>query len=261
MTRKESTFRRILVAVDDTEQIQSVLEYAALLATLVRAELAGLLVEDEDLLQLAHLPFASEISRCSGAARILEPLSVERQLRLRADRMRKALRRIETEHRLRTSLEVIRGRLAPEAVFAHASADVVFIVGRRQHVESKKAARRASTRHVAPICVLYDHSESAARALEVGANLSASMDARLIVMFPGGAESPREASKGLQARQELLSQNIQVQLVALGVNEALGDLIRRQHCRVLVLPMPRTGAAEHELDFSMLPGTTIALVR
>ena len=261
MTGKEITLKQILVALDDVEQLQSVLEAAAVLAVRVQAELTGLLVQDEDLLQLAHLPFASEISLCSATPRTLEPLAVERQHRLRAERLRRALKRLETEHRLRTSLQVVRGRLAPETVFTQVSADVVFIVGRRQHVDRMEAARRAPTRRVAPICVYYDYSESAGRVLEVGANLSTSMQARLIVIFPEESEPPHEALKTLSARLGSPFQHIEVQLKSIGVKEGLADLVRRQHCRLLVLAMPRAGAVGYGRDSSMMLGIPIALVR
>ncbi|MGB7837261.1 MAG: universal stress protein, partial [Terrimicrobiaceae bacterium] len=54
--------RRILVALDASAHSRAALEAACELALGLDAELSGLFVEDINLLRLAQLPFASEIS-------------------------------------------------------------------------------------------------------------------------------------------------------------------------------------------------------
>jgi hypothetical protein len=87
------------------------------------------------------------------------------------------------------------------------------------------------------------------------------MQARLIVIFPEESEPPHEALKTLSARLGSPFQYIEVQLKSIGVKEGLADLVRRQHCRLLVLAMPRAGAAGYGRDSSMMLGIPIALVR
>ena len=54
-------FDRILVALDESEDHQRVLQSAAEVAARLKAELRGLFVEDVNLLRLAELPCAREV--------------------------------------------------------------------------------------------------------------------------------------------------------------------------------------------------------
>lgn len=78
------TRRRVFVAIDDTSQSEAVIDTAALLAASLSAELNGILVEPQDLLDAASLPMTSIVSFHGEAVAPYDLLSLKRSLRLRA---------------------------------------------------------------------------------------------------------------------------------------------------------------------------------
>jgi K+-sensing histidine kinase KdpD len=93
----KSRIGRIVVSLDAASEIATAIDTAARLAAHWKAQLHGVFVEDEDLLNLAGLPFARQITLQSGA----EPLTVEdveRHLRAAADRARRALATAAARH-------------------------------------------------------------------------------------------------------------------------------------------------------------------
>ncbi|RME35166.1 MAG: hypothetical protein D6786_02685, partial [Gammaproteobacteria bacterium] len=68
---------RIVIALDLDTGARPALELAATLAALLDRELEALFVQDQDLLNLAALPFVSEIDRLSGVSRHLDPGTLE----------------------------------------------------------------------------------------------------------------------------------------------------------------------------------------
>jgi len=82
---------RVLVTFDTFPLGQAALEAAAGLASGLGAELAGLFVEDINLMRMAELPFARELGLSSAAVRRVEAIELERTLRLQAERVRTAL--------------------------------------------------------------------------------------------------------------------------------------------------------------------------
>jgi nucleotide-binding universal stress UspA family protein len=85
--------RRILVGIDASNASLDALEAAASLAARLGSELAGLFVEDEDLLRLAALPFGDIVRSPSGERERLDRASVEATLRAVASHAREVLER------------------------------------------------------------------------------------------------------------------------------------------------------------------------
>jgi nucleotide-binding universal stress UspA family protein len=107
---EERVFRRILVALDASAPSLAALEAAADLAFRLRAELAGLFVEDEDLMRLAALPFARAFSPDAADLSHIDPEAMRRALRAQADRARRALEAVARRHRVTSSFRVARGQ-------------------------------------------------------------------------------------------------------------------------------------------------------
>lgn len=82
---------RIVVVFDTTPLGEAALEAAAGLAAALEAELAGLFVEDIDLVRMAQLPFAAELGLASAVLRRIEASDLERAFRLQAERSRERL--------------------------------------------------------------------------------------------------------------------------------------------------------------------------
>ena len=76
---------RVVVALDAASENRAAIGAAARLAARWKARLHGVFVEDDDLIRLAHLPFARQVTLGIG----VEPLTLqhaERQIRVFAER-------------------------------------------------------------------------------------------------------------------------------------------------------------------------------
>jgi hypothetical protein len=99
---------RVVIQLDAASETHDAIDTAARLAAHEQAPLQGIFVEDEDLLGLAILPFARQVSLGAGS----EPLTldhVEWQLRVAADRARLDLAAAAERHGVAWSFEVVRG--------------------------------------------------------------------------------------------------------------------------------------------------------
>jgi len=81
-------FKRILLALEPPGIQQASLELALQLARAYGAELAGLLIEDMNLLRAAALPFTSEVLWRDAGERRLDPNQLDRSLRAEAERLK-----------------------------------------------------------------------------------------------------------------------------------------------------------------------------
>ncbi|MEP1906297.1 MAG: hypothetical protein ABJJ29_22020, partial [Nitratireductor sp.] len=100
---------RIVIGLDTSIVARETLSLAARLAASVDARLSGVFVEDEDLLNLAGLPFAREIS-FSGQVSPVDPDRMLRAMRAQAESARRVLSRIADEAHVEWSFDVRRGR-------------------------------------------------------------------------------------------------------------------------------------------------------
>ena len=103
---------RIVVAVDASAASRLALELAADLAATLRTSLAGLYVEEEDLLHAAGLPFAREVRARSGQVGPFTVTDLERHWRALANEARSALTRAAQARQIAWSFDVVRGRVA-----------------------------------------------------------------------------------------------------------------------------------------------------
>ncbi|MEJ2343030.1 MAG: universal stress protein [Gemmatimonadales bacterium] len=88
---RPTSIRRIVVALDASRSSLAALEAAAELAAAVNAELAGLFVEDENLVRLAGLPLAREFDRISERPRSMDTAQLRRHMARQAQQARRAL--------------------------------------------------------------------------------------------------------------------------------------------------------------------------
>ncbi len=96
---------RIVVALDAASENRTAIATAARLAARWKAHLHGVFVEDDDLIRLAHLPFARQVTLGFG----VEPLSLQqaqRQTRAFAERARRELAAAARRHQVEWSFEI-----------------------------------------------------------------------------------------------------------------------------------------------------------
>jgi len=125
--REALRFRRVLVALDSSAASDATLEVAAALAAATASELAGLFVEDQDLLRLAGLPFAREIQLAKAITRALEPGTLQQDLRAQAAVAREATARLAARHRLSWSFQVAQGRCEEALLLAAGAGDIIAV--------------------------------------------------------------------------------------------------------------------------------------
>jgi nucleotide-binding universal stress UspA family protein len=200
MSRRDDQekFERIVVAFDETPLGELALEAAAGLASALNAELAGLFVEDVELMRMAELPFARELGLISAATRPLGTSDVERAFRLQAERTRALLEEVASAFDLRWSFQVVRGQALAAALQYLSDVDVVvFGKGAHGYVARSMGIRplagllgSAARRHrerfrrltLRPIALLFDGSRRAWRTLSVAYALAATAKTRLTLL-------------------------------------------------------------------------------
>ena len=244
----ELALRRILVALDVSEQSRAALEAAARLAGGLNAELVGLFVEDSELLQVAELP----VTRLVGArgTGTLDPAMLRRAFRVQAAEAREALERTAERWQVKWSFRVTRGTIA-EAVVAEAGAFDLVALGRTSRPAVRTAPLGATARRTAlaascsvlvsrsgkragcPLVALY---EGGARALPLTAELSRVFACSLIVGVL--AETPEraaalEAEAGAWLRETGLRGR--VERVEAPEAAAIHDLVQQQDAGLLVV--------------------------
>jgi len=141
-------FRRIVVGVDASPASLDALAAAAALAGKLRADLAGLFVEDADLLRLAGLPFAGVVRLPSGVPERLDRAKAEAELRALAARAREALERAASAQRVACTFRVARGEVVAE-VLAAAEAPDLLVLGAGGHRRSGNARAGETVRQAA----------------------------------------------------------------------------------------------------------------
>lgn len=241
---------RVLVALESSLECLSALESAADLAADMRAELVALFIEDLDLFHLADLPFAREIDRTSGMTRRLDSLQMARALRAQAHEVRRTLTRATEQRHIRSSFRVVRGHFVVEAFSAAAEKDVLFLRGKgrvrgttqtRALRSGARASEKSSEKKRAergPVCVLYDGSPAAQRALSTANDLSVVRKTELVVILPA-SEADRGLAEALGTVQSPNPSTRYTIVASVSVSDVLRGM-ENQGGSLLVLPREST---------------------
>jgi nucleotide-binding universal stress UspA family protein len=121
--------RRILVALDASPHSLAALDMAVDLAAKMEAELAGLFVEDVELLRMAESPSAREIAYTTASEIPLNRSIMERKLRAQSEQIRNAVAAAAQRAQVRWSFQTVRGQVT-SALRAAAAEDDIVAVGR-----------------------------------------------------------------------------------------------------------------------------------
>ena len=125
MNFDKSPIRRIVVAIDASPQSLSALDTAAQIAAHLQIELAGLFVEDINVLKTAALPFTREVNRLSGDVHPVDQERIVRQLKSQARQAQVALEKVALQRQVKFSFRVVRGRVTQELEAATEEVDLV----------------------------------------------------------------------------------------------------------------------------------------
>jgi hypothetical protein len=228
--------RRVLVALDAASPSGAAMESAARLAALLGAELHGLFVEDIDLLRLAALPFAQEVSFSSAAERRIEASAVEAIFRVKIEERRQLLAVAAQGAGARWSFRVVRGRVIEAALGAAAEADLLFF-GRREAFPAIGAAR--------PIVVLSSGAPTDCNSLQLAAQLAGGNGGGVVVLVMPGERGTMDLLR--DERERLASQSgagrIRCEVTPPQV-AAITEAVRRCRGKLLLID-PQGGRLTH----------------
>lgn len=260
-------FRRLLVAMDAAPENQAVLDAIADLADALAQEIAGMFIEDEDLLTLAGLPFARETPTAGGASRTIDVGALERSMRRALESARNKLEATARRQRLAWSLEVVRGSVSELVVAASSPTDLILLGpslgARSRHAHESCRARLETAAHFGgallkapgpgwrpgPVWVVVDEERDRDRALAVARAIRGMVHGGLHLLHwagpapipaPGETLVPVAGPADLLHRLETLRQGIIVMPVAsaLRLCPVFEAFVGRSPCPVLVVGEP-----------------------
>ena len=240
----ELAVKRILVALDPSRRGQSALQAAAHLAAGTGAELAGLFVEDINLLRLAGLPFARELGMLAGSRALGLP-DVERALRVEATRAQRMLADAARELQANWTFRIARGQMVVEVLADAADLLVMAKSERLVRFASSRPQRRPAT----PVFVLFDPGVVGYRILAAGLKLAQSLGVGLAVLIaartPPEFEQRREAALAWLGGKAVAAHTLWLAAPEPG---ELGALVRSGRGAALVLHETSLPAARAALD-------------
>jgi nucleotide-binding universal stress UspA family protein len=194
----------ILAAVDATLDSASVVETAAQLALGFNAELNGIFVEDINLLRLAGLPFARELSWSTAMELQLDYQRMERALRGHAAHAQQAVVNITTRLQLHASLQIVRGKVAQELIRATENVDL-FILGKGREARgarigkiARQVIRQAHSsvllvnqdgQHYKAVMTIFTGDDRSAQVLDAAVQLARAVYKPLLVLIPAAGAS------------------------------------------------------------------------
>jgi len=242
--------QRVIVTLDAASENRTAIDTAVRLAVQTKAELHGVFIEDQDLLHLAGLPFAQQVTVATGA----EPLTsedLELQLRAEAERARNELFAAAKKHRVKCTFEIVRG--ASETAVTYASeSDLVVMGGQsrpvaghfrverrwRSSIEAVSGplllARMAWTAAGSVVILLRDRDPASARLVETAAQIASARDEVLTVICPPAiADSP---GFDTWVSNSLAQHRVRVQIELAPAEPAtLHERLGQLDCRLLAL--------------------------
>lgn len=201
--------RRILVALDASPHSLAALDMAADLAARMQAELAGLFVEDVELLRSAESPSAKFVSPAATSAR-LNRSAMERNLKAQSEQIRQAVAEAAHRTQVRWSFQTVRGEVTSSLRAAAGEHDIVAVgrrgwaVGQRLRIGSTALSLAASSIPLLFISqptavgklrplVYYDGSAESQNALLVAARVAAGEAKAITVLLSTGDFEIRRA--------------------------------------------------------------------
>lgn len=249
---KKLTIRRILVALDASTHSLAALEAAAELAASMEAELLGLYVEDENLVHLAGLPFASEVRSHTATSRPVDSNEMEEALRLEASQAKRALEAAARKAKAQWSFQVVRGQVTASILAAALEADLLAMgrIGRplssRTHLgSSAREAMAKAGRSVLvleqgghlhyPVLATFDGSPSSRQALKAAIQLTKTSGDYLNILLMGRPEEQKEIQQEAESLLEEAGVQVRFHWLPEMTISRLAEMIETADDCVLVL--------------------------
>jgi len=257
MTENELSFRQVVVALDAAGDIAATIEVAASVAAAWKAELRGLLVEDERLRRLASLPFAQQMDALTALRRPFGEAELDAFIGRAVRQARRDLERIAAAHDLAWSFQSLRAMIGPEALPLGEDELLVMAAASRSAAMAARLGspwprvaaglsrpfllvpERPSARGA--VVALCRAASPARRALEVSLRIARAGARPLLVLVE---EAATQAELGELARRiEAGAVAASVRRIAALSRRSLGDIVRASGAGLLVIDRREIGAA------------------
>jgi nucleotide-binding universal stress UspA family protein len=241
---------RVVVPLDAASESQTAIETAARLAARTKAPLHGIFVEDEDLLYLAQLPFARQVTPGAGAAPFTPELA-ELHLRAAAERARRDLIAAAKRHGVKCTFEIVRG--SSETALSGASQQDLIVAGALSRpiagnfrlecrwwssIEVASGpfllARRDWSKAGPVVVLLRDCGPASARLLDAAAQVAEARDGLLTLVCPPAIVDAKEFENWLSDRLQGRSVRLQIEVAPTDF-AALRQRIGELDCRLLAV--------------------------
>lgn len=245
-----SSIRRILVALDASPQSLAALEAATELAARMEAELAGLFVEDVELLRIAESGAAREIAYPSATEAPLNRSLMERKWKAQSEQIQNALAAAAHRAKIRWSFRTVRGHVTA-AVRAAASPDDIVAVGRigwslggplrigstARDLAASSIPLLLISRHAARgsqrLLVYYDGSSASTNALLIATKLAKAGAKGITVLVPTTASD--EALAEIPSLFHGQDQKVRLRSIDLDDRESLARAVNEEQAEMLIL--------------------------
>jgi len=241
---------RVVVALDAVSENRAAIDTAVRLASRWHARLHGVFVEDDDLLRLANLPFARQVSLGVGVE-TLTPQQAERQLRAFAEQARRDIAAAARQQNVDWSFDVVRGAAAA-GIIAAAATDFIVAgtatrpIGGHFRIECRwwsaiapatssfLLSSRMWDRHGAVVALVHDREPAAERLLDAAAQLAEAGGGRLTVICPSELAEDEAFVAWLGERLAGYSVPVEIDLAPAEPGEVIGRIIDLD-CRLLAI--------------------------
>ncbi len=246
------TVPRVLVALDASGRSREIIESAARLAAVFKAELVGMFVEDADLVSMTRLPFVREVSFFSSALRKIELHELERQFRAQAEWMRRELAAVAEREQLSWRFRVVRGAIADELLAAAAENDLLILskVGRPLFKKMGSTTQMLILQRPgltlviqegkpfsSPLVLIYDGSITAEKAFEMAIRLTQWGGGRIhVVTLAEDDAHARELKQEVIEKLEKQGKSAHVRSMINPSAEKLAAVIRMESAGPVVIP-------------------------
>jgi hypothetical protein len=241
---------RVVVTLDAAAENRTAIDTAVRLAARTGAPLHGVFVEDEELLHLAGLPFARQVTIAKGTE-TLSREDIALQLRAEAERARHELMRAAKRHRVEFTFEIVRGT---EAIAASGASERDLLIAggltrpiaghfrvehrRRPSVEAAAGpillARTLWTARGSVVILLRDRDAASARLFDTAAQIAAAKDSGLAVLCAPPLAGAHEIEQWIAERAA--AHRIRVRVEAAPAEPAvLRERLGQLDCRVVAL--------------------------
>lgn len=162
--------QRILIALDAIHPNEESLVMLVNLAVQLKASLSGLFVEDSRLLEVASLPFSTEIHRISAQERNLQVDNLTRLNKRASLQIQRRLNELSSQYKIDWTFNVEPGELFAKAL-SQKGFDVFLPARKRSELRPKRS--QAQDEKQLNLILIYDLSPQFQRAIEIARLLAA----------------------------------------------------------------------------------------